>query len=462
MSEKVKKMMDENKAMDILILLLGGNPLPNYVVAKYILSNKREELPVPDRLVFISTNRSEPFYGRIRELLMNKYNLGEGKFIPIKLDYNPRNPKYIQKQIRRELRNHFEKIRIQSVHFNFNGGTKAMDMHGMIAVKHFCDSQKITNLIISDLDPDTFKIYVSKPEMDQTPTPQRYPKGPNLLSLIKISIEDILKIHKMTLDEKSKGTDLCTYDSNVCDDFAEQAVREFTNIEDMTNKGKKSSANKNFYNLMSAVKKHEKINEGSNEELEESKTLVKKKFPAIYQIFIDCLDDTSEADKDGEKKTFYRFIYGGWLEDYLLNTLRNIETEMGITQLKKNVRAYYKDEKKRKLEIDVIAMRGYHMFLFSCTTSQRIKVVKQKAFEALYRAKQLGGEHAQVIIVSTMFDQEIRGYKFTEHNNLEQLKNELEQFDAQHKCHLIGLCQLSSKQKLEDKLKNIIKGIQRK
>ena len=56
--------------MNILCLLIGANPLPNYVVAKYLLMDDRkdkEELPKPDKIVFIHSKDTTGFAENIQK-----------------------------------------------------------------------------------------------------------------------------------------------------------------------------------------------------------------------------------------------------------------------------------------------------------------------------------------------------------------------------------------------------------
>jgi len=149
----------------------------------------------------------------------------------------------------------------------------------------------------------------------------------------------------------------------------------------------------------------------------------------------------------------------------------NKDGDIQVEEIKKGVEAHYAG---RKTEIDVIVIKGYEMFLISCTTSQEIRFVKQKAFEALYRAEQLGGEHAKIVVVSLMYnrhltstsvDKKIRD--FSQENNLEQLKKDLSQFDAARNAaeNLIGINEIRkevglipSGLSLSERLKNIIEG----
>lgn len=53
-------------------------------------------------------------------------------------------------------------------------------------------------------------------------------------------------------------------------------------------------------------------------------------------------------------------------------------------------------------EFDVIGIIGYQLILISCSTSEKEKEIKLKAFEALTRARQLGGDEAQAIMISLL------------------------------------------------------------
>ncbi|MEK7275624.1 MAG: hypothetical protein AAB110_10240 [Candidatus Desantisbacteria bacterium] len=65
---------------DVLVLLIGGNPLPNYVVAKYLLLEGRDDdqhIPIPDKIIFIHSGDTEPFAKKI----MEKLSLPEDRII---------------------------------------------------------------------------------------------------------------------------------------------------------------------------------------------------------------------------------------------------------------------------------------------------------------------------------------------------------------------------------------------
>jgi hypothetical protein len=56
--------------------------------------------------------------------------------------------------------------------------------------------------------------------------------------------------------------------------------------------------------------------------------------------------------------------------------------------------------------VDVIALRGYQLFAFSCSTDKKKPLLKLKLFEAYIRARQLGGDEARVALVCCSNDPE--------------------------------------------------------
>jgi hypothetical protein len=80
---------------------------------------------------------------------------------------------------------------------------------------------------------------------------------------------------------------------------------------------------------------------------------------------------------------------------------RGLHEERGLfDSVNQSVEVFLKGGDNPLFEADVVAVRGYTAYLFSCTTSRDKDTAKQKLFEARHRADQLGGEHARAAIVS--------------------------------------------------------------
>lgn len=64
------------------------------------------------------------------------------------------------------------------------------------------------------------------------------------------------------------------------------------------------------------------------------------------------------------------------------------------------------NKEKREFEADVLALRGYQLFYFSCYAGSEFQKAKLKLFEAMLRASQLGGDEAKFALVSCVDRQE--------------------------------------------------------
>ena len=113
---------------------------------------------------------------------------------------------------------------------------------------------------------------------------------------------------------------------------------------------------------------------------------------------------------------FCDFLHGTWLEDYVLGKIISVDPTKGISVKDEcNLHDCYASlevafprediERNRALkdlpffELDVVAMRGYQLFVISCTLDREVNRCKQKIFEVLLRARQLGGDEARVALV---------------------------------------------------------------
>lgn len=94
-------------------------------------------------------------------------------------------------------------------------------------------------------------------------------------------------------------------------------------------------------------------------------------------------------------KHIAEWLDGKWLELYVLNTIQQLRTECNLYDPVANLKP-----PERDLEFDVAVMRGYQLFALSCTTANNRGLIKSKLFEAYIRARQMGGDEARIGIVS--------------------------------------------------------------
>ncbi len=433
--------------MNILILLIGSNPLPNYIVGHYLKKNRAEAdvLPEPDKIILLHSGDTEKFARKISEQLKIQPEYAN-------LKDKEREPSVIVKGIQDKLDSLSKTDEISSIHLNYTGGTKPMSLFSHTAVREWIEKEKKKDkirVILSDIDPKNHKIVLrEKPD---------YPLDGDLLDHVKPDIKTILELHNMRID--SAGQKDCCFSPEITNLFAKQAI-EKSRKKDKDNKREKPIP-KELKGINITLKgrhdeEKEKYLEKNSDKLNDLMEKTNNFFPYLSEHFenrtniIQC-----------PNLSFIKFIKeDGWLEDFILNTLIKLKesSRIDIHEIKKNVRASYD---KRETQLDVVAIRGYKLFLISCTTDDGIKTVKEKAFEAIYRAEQLGGEHAKAIVVSLMYNNYEKGW---EDNNLDVLQRDFQQFDSARNCRLIGIDDLQGecegKGRLTQRLKNIILGVE--
>lgn len=123
---------------EILFLLIGENPLPNYVAARLLtkpFSDGRESTsPI---LVPIYSEETESYERNLEDVLGEE----EFRYFPIKVD--PSDYYDIYEKINAQLRGVNIKV---AIGLNYTGGTKAMAVHAYRAVKEFRPNAKFSYL----------------------------------------------------------------------------------------------------------------------------------------------------------------------------------------------------------------------------------------------------------------------------------------------------------------------------
>ena len=237
-------------------------------------------------------------------------------------------------------------------------------------------------------------------------------------------------IHLMKYEKKGEHA---TFNNNEL--VIEKISKE---ILDSFNKGKPVWPDK-FFDL-----KQKKLNINGIKKLNEDFFFkgINEDIPLLKNFF---KEDKFDLEIENPKKRFtklIKFMSGIWLEDFIVDIIKGLKekNEIAYDEIRKSVHATYK---KRELEVDIIVMKGYQMFLFSCTADVNTENVKSKAFEAVFRAEQLGGDHATAVTVSCIKD-------------IAQVDNALKSFEAKQQYKLIGITDLMCISELEKNLTDII------
>lgn len=358
--------MNDHK-VDHLFLLVGKNPLPNYVVAK---SNML--LREGGKTYLIYTTDTKPYADKLRDkLAITNKEL-------ISLDDYQSDAHEIHKRITDKAKKLEGRLGL-----NYTGGTKSMAINAYLAIRSL---ERIEKPVFSYLDSKELKLLVDRPDRKPIPVPFE----------ADIDFKDIFDLHQLKLNSLNTQAILPELASSILlhNHIWHQWCKDRLHVE-----AKREKENgKNDWKSKGELKKTFVSLNGLNPELIEA--LDKNK----------CLDEQKQSiDIKGmlEKYSFSKpedvckWLDGIWLEEYLLCQISKHFQRSGMS--------FRLDINNGKdFEFDVAFIKGYQLFAFSCTSSSDRSLCKAKLFEAYARGKQLGGDEARVALVCCSDDDTIQ------------------------------------------------------
>jgi hypothetical protein len=106
----------------------------------------------------------------------------------------------------------------------------------------------------------------------------------------------------------------------------------------------------------------------------------------------------NRKERESWFKQWYSFIGGEWLEEWLGETIRRLDLKPTPEEIVVGVNAQ-RGDKKANLEVDIAVVRAHRSYFISCTTDTTKAICKSKLFEIAVRSRQLGGELARAALV---------------------------------------------------------------
>ncbi len=318
-----------------LFLLVGTNPLPNYVAAKLLLKSD-------GHLYLVHTAETDPIADRLIAVL----ELGGNA---TKIPVNEAEGANIFSQVASYVKDE------RNVGLNYTGGTKTMAVHAYRAIEG-----NRPDAVFTYLDAGSLRMVIERQGQAVPPVPVALEVKPN--------IQTLLALHGYTLKhdlvQEPKWPEIC-----------QALARIGMQWRDWCDKNLRS---------------------GPNTPLRKKEELKEVALPCVKGINWDdsymlgelAVFWSEEVDK------LAKWLDGKWLEHYTLWALQQIASECQIQQVGMNI-----EPKERDFEFDVVAMRGYQLFALSCSTESKKGDLKRKLFEAYVRARQMGGDEARVGLI---------------------------------------------------------------
>ncbi len=340
----------ETLKSDHLFLLVGGNPLPNWVAARLLL---REE----GRIYLVHSGDVLKFARNLSRLLIEK-GIAQPKYIEIS---NPSDSDEITSSIVKYLK----KIEFGQTGINYTGGTKAMAVHGYRAVENNIN-RGLPSPVFSYLDAGTLKMYFDGG--------QGYFVGLN--PEVKMNINELMRLHGLEARNEIKKEPVAT---DVSEALAEihRTKEGYASWTKHLGKLRKCNPDNRAFEWPSPLDTVGKA--------------IVRDLPVETTISDLCGSDSSTFNNWGQLKNF---LQGKWLESHVVNLIRKNQGYLNV-----NDYGWGFETRGLYFEGDVIAIRGYQCHFISCYSAAKKNACKLKLTEVFVRASQIGGDEARVALM---------------------------------------------------------------
>lgn len=351
----------EELKCDHLFLLIGGNPLPNWVAARLLLRDGGQ-------LYLVHSKQTNDVARRLAGVVL-KQKYRQPIYVPV-LDASSRLDVY------RALEQQLRPIKSGQIGFNYTGGTKVMSVHGYLAIKDQY-AQGLPAPIFSYLDALTLKMY-----FDDGPEPIFVGLAPRA----SLTLKELLNFHDVIGMQEPKQEPIAPP--------VVEALKELHGNEDHYLKWRKW------------ITRLQQDRDAQNKNLEWP-----DEFLSIANALAQGrpLSATTCATLCKEKvwpfknaRDLINWLEGKWMESYVLTVLQSIAKRFPglLNDYGLDFRITLRSNTGRfDFQVDVAAMRGYQLHFISCYSGHHKQNSKYKLFEAFTRARQIGGDEAGAALV---------------------------------------------------------------
>ena len=359
---------------DNLILLVGSNPLPNYLTAMMMR---------PKQVILFYTEETQGVAENLGTILKEKI---ENVSIKPRQFANATDCKSIRDNFASELENLPNED--SSFHLDYTGGTKAMAAHS-----RWCMWMKLNE------NSDACCSY-----LDESSGELKFDDGckyPLDSSLIQLDLDTLLRLHEIERENKKSGFELMSS----CDfDKMAKKVLEDDELE-----------------LANKLNSIHRISPDKTRSFTEAKE--KKNVYDATALGLDGIPDTIPGEnwKKDKFEAWTKFLRGDWLEVLVEKLVKDLfaqeskDSKDSSVHIHRNIQC--KNKAGRPFQIDVLVIRGHRLYVISCTMCYDIQGCKSKVIEASVRAAQMGGGLARCCLVSFLHGEEGKKIRLDEVQN---------------------------------------------
>ncbi len=360
-----------------LVLLVGTNPLPNYVVGKFFLGENKGL----ERIWLVCSSGTAKIAQNLENSLKEVIKENNLK-IEIRMPElkNESSVKYIEEDFQSSKFNLLRKSK--KVHLNYTGGTKAMAVH----LHRLVGTINNDPSYFSYLDARSFKLIDDKDNV--IVDDMRIP--------IILTMEQIIKLHGFKRNNKDT---LYSFPDTI------KKISDFINS--------------NPPKISAFIEQRSKANESFPTKKEPSKSVnLNDTYFNVYKEIVETIPQkywkgSSDSFQGFNDQYVYKLVNGGeWLEIYTKLILEENNKNFSSIYSNWEIKAIsWETKSDQKFELDVIIIKGYQLLGISCTIGEDRSECKKKGFEMSHRIKQIGGEEARTIVICGMKKQSAKELK---------------------------------------------------
>ncbi|MDW8233855.1 MAG: DUF1887 family CARF protein [Roseiflexaceae bacterium] len=361
---------------DYLFLLVGTNPLPNFVAAKLLLKPEGE-------LYLVHSRATQPVAERLARYWTEKEKRARPQYVCV--------DEADGADIRRNIEYVLNSIGNGHIGLNYTGGTKTMSVHACQTLLRHQEAQR-RHATLSYLDARSNKMYIEHGS-DQPFASE------SVLYKVKPSLRDIVELHAFKL---VSGIDKQAMLPHLAEALAQahqsqeagKAWRTWCdNVLRKLTRTKKGSD----WDSESMLK-NVRLPLPDSDSLRDFVSKIRGEFCLSQEEDTLLLVQAAQQSNIQKVRHLCEWLDGKWLEHYVLDCVSRIQTQCGIHDVGMGIRPK-SEEDRPEYDIDIGVMQGYRLYAISCATDADPGMCKLKLFEAYLRARNMAGDEAYVALV---------------------------------------------------------------
>ena len=360
---------------DHLFLLVGTNPLPNFVAATLMLKPQGQ-------LYLVYSDKTQKVAKRLARYWIDNHRQPQC----VSVDESDGD------NIRQQIGHALTQIGNGHVGLNYTGGTKMMAVHASQTLRDYQASRQ-RPVTLSYLDARSTGMYI------EHGNDKAFMTKP-LLYEVQPSIQDIVRLHAFELQAQiaveSQIPELATILASAHQ--SPEAIEQWRRWCD---------------EVLRENTRTEKAHEWDKETLLQRVSIPLPTDPSLQtvakqmQIVFDASDSVLQLKEAAQRSGFRKikhlceWLDGKWLEHYVFHVIskvKNQRPESRIHDTGMGIRPKNEPDSP-EYDIDIGVMQGYRLYAISCTTDADPGMCKLKLFEAYIRARNMAGDEACVGLV---------------------------------------------------------------